>query len=268
MPSENEAKRIFDKSGVIVNDHVVYAKKEDGWYHGRQYFNKDAIYPHTRYVSLLCKHIARHAGRLLRDDIGVVVGPTVGGVSLSQWTAYWLSSHREVLSVYADEEDVVEQYKIKGEELRQLGQNINFIASGAVEITLAPYPNVIEEITYMLKVGTHRVMRRGYDNVVKGKNCFVVEDVIHTGKTVLDTINATRRAGGFVRGVGSLCNSSGGKVTADSLGVPELFSLLERDTEIFREEECLICKEEGPESVRTDIGKGREFLLRRGLLKV
>ena len=51
MLSEIELKQIFaEAEAIITDDHFVYAKKADGWYHGREYVNKDAIYPHTKFV--------------------------------------------------------------------------------------------------------------------------------------------------------------------------------------------------------------------------
>ena len=231
MEKEGIKKIFAEKGAIITNDHFVYAKKADGWHHGGDYANKDAIYPFTRIVSAFCKEIADH---FWGSDIKVVVGPTVGGVALAQWTAYWYyppPNEKEILAVYADEEDVFEE--MTGGQGR-------------------------------VKVGTTRVLKRGYDKIVAGKLCLVVEDVINTGATVKKTIEAIKAAGGEVYGVGALANRSGGKVTAETLGVPELFSLLDLDMKMYKEEECPICKERGPKSVRTDLGKGKEFLTRIG----
>jgi len=84
---------------------------------------------------------------------------------------------------------------------------------------------------------------------------------------VIKTVDAIRAAGGEVIGVGALCNRSGGKVAADTLGVPELFALMNLRMEMFKEEECPLCEKYGPKSVRTDLGKGKEFLARVGLTK-
>ena len=222
MLSPQHIKSIFgDARAIIIGDHFVYAKKETGWFHGYDYVNKDAIYPHTNYVKILCEEIALH---FICKDIQVVVGPTIGGVGLSQWIAYKLFP---ALAVYADEEDVLVDGK---------------------------------------KIGTRRVIKRGYDKHVKGKRCLIVEDVINSGATVVKTRDAVLAAGGWVVGVGCLCNRSGGKVTAQTLGVPDLFWLLAVDMKMFPEDECPICKERGLKSVRTDIGKGQEFLTRKGLV--
>lgn len=253
MLDQEEIKKIFaEANAIIINDHFVYAKKADGWYHGSDYVNKDAIYPYTHFVSQLCEELARH---FINEGVAVVVGPTVGAVSLAQWTAH----HRvPALAVCADEEDVLEQKETF------VNCDKKVVAFGEIVIDRDVINRII--IKYFEKVGTRRVIKRGYEKLVKDKRCLIVEDVINSGITVEKTRDAVIQAGGEVIGVGALCNRSGGKVTAETLKVPELFSLLDVNMEMFPEDECPICKERGPESVRIDIGKGKEFLTRKGLV--
>lgn len=65
--------------------------------------NKDAVYPHTRVTSRLCRSLAR---RFASENVDIVIAPAVGGIALSQWTAHHLSeiTGYEVLSIYADKE--------------------------------------------------------------------------------------------------------------------------------------------------------------------
>lgn len=273
--TKKEIKNIFSQAqAIITDDHFVYAKKADGWYHGSAYVNKDAIYPYTRLVSPLCKEIADY---FWGNDVEVVVGPTVGGVSLSQWVAHWYAPfayQKEVLAVYADEEDVFEEYNnVKYAQFEHLlkydftpGIIITGVTAPKTEV-VSGYTCLIEEISFKIKVGTKRILKRGYDKIVKGKHCLIVEDIINSGATVRKTVKAIREAGGEVMGVGSLCNRSGGIVSAETLYVPELHSLLELNMTMIKEEECPICKEKGFESVRLDLGKGKEFLVRRGIMK-
>ena len=265
-----DLKKMFDQAkAIILDDHFVYAKKEDGWYHGSAYVNKDAIYPFTRFVNPMCQELANYLYLWCQGDIEVVVGPTVGGVSLSQWIAHWLSPtewRKEVLAVYADEIDVVEKFEIDLEK-RSSSIPLTFLAQGEVELEFYPDAHKLKKIIYQAKVGTQRILKRGYDEIVKGKICLVVEDIINSGTTVKKTIQAIQEAGGKIVAVGALCNRSGGKVTAETLGVPILYSLLNIQMEMHKEDECLVCKEKGPESVRTDLGKGKEFLIRKGLMK-
>ncbi len=83
--------------GVLTDDHFVLTSGK----HSDTYINKDALYPHTAQTSAVGELFAKRAKDL---DVEVVVGPALGGIILSQWTAYHLSniSKREVLGVYAE----------------------------------------------------------------------------------------------------------------------------------------------------------------------
>lgn len=89
---------IFKKTGgYITGSHIVYTSGK----HGEAYLNKDAIYPHTKEVSKICKEVAK---RFKDEDIEIIAAPALGGIILSQWTAYHLSklSGKEVLGVYTE----------------------------------------------------------------------------------------------------------------------------------------------------------------------
>ena len=103
-------------------------------------------------------------------------------------------------------------------------------------------------------------LRRGYDALVRGRRVLVVEDVVNTGGSLADTIHAVRAAGGTVAGAVALCNRGG--VTAADLDVPALHSLLELSLDSWAADECPLCRRGAP--VNTSVGKGREFLARRG----
>jgi len=87
------------KVGAIVDGHFLYRSGM----HGRKYVNKDAVYPHIGLISQFCAEIA---AQFVGDRIEVVFAPAIGGVIMSQWTAYHLSrlTGREVLAVYAEKD--------------------------------------------------------------------------------------------------------------------------------------------------------------------
>ena len=96
--TSDEVLGVFKKlGGYITNDHIVYTSGK----HGETYLNKDAIYPHTRDISQLCEEIAE---RNKDKGIEVVAAPALGGIILSQWTAYHLTAltRKEVLGVYTE----------------------------------------------------------------------------------------------------------------------------------------------------------------------
>ena len=82
---------IFEKSHFVGTSGLHFAT----------YINKDFLYPHTKETSQICRILAEK----FRDaDVEVVVGPALGGIILSQWTAFHLSEicGREVSAVYTE----------------------------------------------------------------------------------------------------------------------------------------------------------------------
>lgn len=89
---------------VLTDDHFVYTSG----LHGPVYINKDALYPHTEETSQVGMLFAKKAKDL---DVDVVVGPALGGIILSTWTAYHLSSlkQKEILGVYTEKDETKNQ---------------------------------------------------------------------------------------------------------------------------------------------------------------
>ncbi len=105
--------------GILENDHFVGASG----LHFDTYVNKDFLYPHTGEVSKVCRMFAEKC----RDkNIEVVVGPALGGIILSQWTAYYLSDicGREILGVYTEKNVDGEQVFTRGYEKYVKGKNV------------------------------------------------------------------------------------------------------------------------------------------------
>ena len=84
---------------LLTDDHFVYTSGK----HGSVYINKDALYPHTEKTSEVGKMFAEISKDL---DVEVVVGPMIGGIILSQWTAYHLSKlkKKDILAVYTEKD--------------------------------------------------------------------------------------------------------------------------------------------------------------------
>ena len=75
-----------------------------------------------------------------------------------------------------------------------------------------------------------------------------------------DAVAAVRAAGGIVVAVAALVNR--GAVTAADVGVPALVALLDIALDAWDADACPLCRDGVP--VNTDVGKGREFLAKRG----
>lgn len=96
---QDEVIAIMEKAGAMVaSSHIVYTSGK----HGREYVNKNSIYPYGKEIASLCGKIAAYFSD---EKIEVVVGPATGGIIISQWVAAHLStSGSQVLAVYADKE--------------------------------------------------------------------------------------------------------------------------------------------------------------------
>jgi orotate phosphoribosyltransferase len=108
----NETIEILKKVGAIIPEsHFVGTSG----LHFDTYINKDALYLHTKETSYICKLIAE---KYKDANIEVVVGPALGGIILSQWTASHLSEiyGREVLGVYTEKSPDGEQIFTRGYE--------------------------------------------------------------------------------------------------------------------------------------------------------
>lgn len=103
------------------------------------------------------------------------------------------------------------------------------------------------------------VIKRGYDEIVAGKNVLVVDDVLTTGGSARKVIEATRACGGNVVGLGVLWNRGG--ISARGMNVPRLAALVNEKLETWDENSCLLCWRNIPIDMR--FGYGREFLVRR-----
>ena len=103
------------------------------------------------------------------------------------------------------------------------------------------------------------VFHRGYDKYIAGKNILVVEDILTTGGSALQVIEAVRKQGGKVIGLSALCNR--GSVQSTDVGNVPLQQLVTITLETFAENECPFCQQGIP--INTELGKGRAFL-RRG----
>ena len=84
---------------------------------------------------------------------------------------------------------------------------------------------------------TEREFRRGFE-LGSGDRVLVIDDVLTTGGSIREVINAVRARGATVAGVGVLVDRTGGRV---DFGVP-FFACLSVDVASWAPEECGLCK--------------------------
>jgi orotate phosphoribosyltransferase len=118
---EQQILQLLASVGAVITDsHIVYTSGK----HGSAYVNKDGVYPHTEMTSALCLAIAK---QFAVNNVDAVISPAIGGVILSQWTAFHLSkiTGREVLGVYAEKDESGRDFIIKrGYDKIVAGKNI------------------------------------------------------------------------------------------------------------------------------------------------
>jgi orotate phosphoribosyltransferase len=85
--------------------------------------------------------------------------------------------------------------------------------------------------------GPGREFKRGFE-IGPGQRVLVVDDILTTGGSIRDVIDAVRERGATVAGVGVLIDRSGGAV---DFGVP-LFACLTVDIVSWQPEECPLCR--------------------------
>ncbi len=197
-----------DLGAIITNNHFVYTSGK----HGSVYIRKDMLYPHTNEVS---KVGLLFAEKFKDAEIDVIAGPAVGGIILSQWTAYHLSkiANKDVLSVFTEKVSSPEQLFNKNQEFK-----------------------------------------RGYEQLVKEKNVLIVEDLTTTGGSIKRVIDAVKNAGGNIISVCVMINRDPKLVNSTTLDVPfTQLGILE--AEAFDENECPYCKNNRPINTVVGHGK-------------
>jgi orotate phosphoribosyltransferase len=88
---------LHGSGAILKNDHFVLTSGK----HSPLYITKDAAYTHPEVSSAIGKLFAE---RFKLFAIDAVAAPALGGIVLSQWTAFYLSKKKkkEVLSVFAE----------------------------------------------------------------------------------------------------------------------------------------------------------------------
>lgn len=108
---------------------------------------------------------------------------------------------------------------------------------------------------YAEKADDGFVVRRGYEKILPGKRTLIVEDVLTTGGSVKKVVEICKTLNAGVVGVAALCNRGG--ISAQDLGVKELYALVRVDLASWEEKDCPLCAKKVP--VNREVGKGREF---------
>lgn len=87
-------------NAIIADSHFVYTSGK----HGSVYLRKDMLYPNTQKTSQVCLLFAE---KFKNKNIDIVVGPSIGGIILSQWTAHHLSKlkKKQIFGVFTEKDE-------------------------------------------------------------------------------------------------------------------------------------------------------------------
>lgn len=200
--------------GITIDSHFVYTSGK----HASRYLNKMAIFVYPIYASEMGKLFA---DKYMNEKIDVVVAPAIGGIILSQWTAYHLSKYndKQILSIYTE--------KDKGSLSQAKDSN--------------------------------QVFTKGNDKYIKDKNVLIVEDIVTTGISVNKVVKAVKSAGGNVVEVCAMANINPQPESINSKIIGAPFSSLEDlPVDVYDEKDCPMCRKGIP--VDTTLGHGKKFL--------
>lgn len=115
---------------------------------------------------------------------------------------------------------------------------------------LSVYTEKVDEIQSLSK--------RGYDGIVRGKKVLVVEDIINTGKSIKEVVEAVRIAGGEpVGAIGLVNRNADDEMITELLGVP-FRSLCLMPLASYAEDEVPDWLKQIP--INTTVGHGAKYL--------
>jgi len=184
--------------------------------HGSGWVNKDVLYLVPDNVLELTELLSR----LLVDvEADIICGPATGGLVISQWLAY----HMKLLSVFAEHD---------------------------------PHPDAMTHTDQHGALRPAFMLRRHYDQAVRGKRVIAVDDIVNTGHSIRQTINAVERAGGKVVCAATLCTR--GNVDGTTLGAPRFAALSEIKIPSWPAAGCKLCVKGVP--VNQEYAHGFEFV--------
>lgn len=116
---ENVVDVLKKVGALITDDHFVGTSGR----HIKDYINKDFLYVYPKEASKVGKLFAE---RYKNRQIDVVAAPALGGIVLSQWTAYYLSKFKkkEILGVYTEKTTDGNQLFTRGYDKFIKGKNV------------------------------------------------------------------------------------------------------------------------------------------------
>jgi orotate phosphoribosyltransferase len=168
--------------------------------HSNQYINKDAIYSNPILFNRVVMKMVQGLSLYL-GTFDIITGPAIAGAVLAAPISLQLF---DKIFVYPEKD---------------------------VKIERSNDPNFIFNETEIMK------FRRGYDKISKDKRVWIIEDIITTGKSVEQTIDAVEKCGGGVVGISVIWNRGLYEIE----GIP-LLPLINENVVSYWPDRCPSCK--------------------------
>lgn len=239
MLHEDRVREILAEAGAVIdNDHFQYTSGK----HGSAYVAKDKVYIRPRHQDELCMGLAERFDdeHMVGREVEVVLAPAIGAIDIKTGVARlldrWARGKREVFGVYAEHKEVTVVSK------DALARSYMIDRTDTFDQKRIPF-DLPSGSELLIKLPTFTI-KRSYGENVRGKKVLVVEDILTTGGSAREAVNAVREAGGEVVGVGVLVNRGG--VTAADLGVEKLEALLNVKMDAYEPANCPMCKDGVP----------------------
>jgi len=124
------------------------------------------------------------------------------------------------------------------------GQEIDLVAgptTGGIILAFETARQLGVRSIFAEKEGSVRVFRRDFE-IRPGEHVLIVDDILTTGSSVRETINAVAKLGGAIIGIGALVDRSEQGL---DLGLP-LYSCLRAPTTVYSPQECPLCARHVP----------------------
>ncbi len=136
---------------------------------------------------------------------------------------------------------------------RVCGELVSGFLNDEVEVVTACSNDRCSRIAHLS--AEHLGVEAGSAEAVRGKRTLVVEDVLTTGTEVIKIRQHAQDFGAQVIGAGIILNR--GSVTASTLGVPRLETLVNVNLLAFEPDQCELCESGKP--IVEDVGRGAIF---------
>ncbi len=136
---------------------------------------------------------------------------------------------------------------------RYINDNIELVVgpmTGGILLSYEVAKNLGTRSMFTERVEGKMTFKRGF-HFAPGTRVLIVEDIVTTGGSVVEVMEAVKAAGGEPVGVGLLVDRSGGKV---DFGI-RTEALLKLNVETFKPEECPLCAQNIPFTKRGSTGK-------------